>query len=295
MEGKLRFENQKVAMRVSGVSIGVNLGLFALKLCGGVFGRSAAMVSDAVHSLSDVVSTFVVIVGIKLGAKQADGDHCYGHERLESIAALLLAWFLAVVGFGIGAEGIANIINYDGVSYSAPSAFALAAAVVSIVVKEWMFRYGKSVALRLNSDALMADAWHHRSDALSSVGSLLGIGGAMAGFPILDPLAAVVICLFILKAAYGIFKEATDKLVDRACDSETVERMKNAVEKTAGVIAIDLIQTRLFGSRVYVDIEISADKDLSLVSAHGIAQAVHDNIEREFPIVKHCMVHVNPK
>ncbi len=295
MDGKLHFENERLALRVSGVSVGVNAGLFIMKLIAGIFGHSSAMVSDAVHSLSDVLSTFAVIVGIKLGAKQADGDHCYGHERLESITALFLAWFLAVVGFGIGAEGIARIINFDPESYAAPSVLALGAAVVSIAVKEWMYRYGRKAALKLNSDALMADAWHHRSDALSSVGSLIGIGGAMAGFSLLDPIAAVVICLFILKAAYGIFKEASDKLVDRACDEETVEKMKNAVGEIPSVISIDLINTRLFGSRVYVDIEISADKNLSLDKSHAIAQAVHDKIEKDFPLVKHCMVHVNPK
>ena len=171
---------------------------------------------------------------------------------------------------------------------------ALIAAVASIVVKEAMFWYTRSAAKKINSGALMADAWHHRSDALSSVGALIGIGGARLGFPILDPIASVVICVFIVKAAYDIFKDAIDKMVDKSCDEETEEKMRRLIEKQTGVLKVDVLRTRLFGAKMYVDIEIAADGDITLREGHEIAQVVHDKVEEEFPLVKHCMVHVNP-
>lgn len=140
----------------------------------------------------------------------------------------------------------------------------------------------------------MAEAWHHRSDALSSIGAFAGILGARLGYPILDPIASVIICLFIGKAAYDIFKDAVDKMVDKSCDDETLEQMRGIISKQAGVLSIDMLHTRLFGAKMYVDIEISADGTLSLEEGHEIAQKVHDAIEKEFPLVKHCMVHVNP-
>ncbi len=295
MERNENSENEKIALRVSKISIEANAVLSALKLVCGIFGHSAAMVSDAVHSLSDVLSTLVVIIGVKLAARKSDADHSYGHERFEPVAAIVLSGMLAATGVMIGYSGIKKIVEYDAEAYVVPSALAAGAAVVSILTKEIMFRYTKSAAKKINSDALMADAWHHRSDALSSIGSFIGIAGAMAGFHLLDPIAALVICVFILHAAYGIFRDASDKLVDKACDEETENEMIKTVREMEGVISLDDIKTRLFGAKIYVDIEISAEKDLSLTEAHKIAQAVHDNIEKGFPLVKHCMVHVNPK
>ena len=175
-----------------------------------------------------------------------------------------------------------------------PGIMALAAAVISIAAKEWMYWYTRAAAKRIRSGALMADAWHHRSDALSSVGALIGIGGARLGFPILDPAASVVICVFIEKAAYEIFMDAVDKMVDKACDEETEKQMRGCVLRQAGVIAVDLLQTRTFGNKIYVDIEIRVDGDKTLRESHGIAERVHDAIEKNFPKVKHIMVHVNP-
>ena len=157
-----------------------------------------------------------------------------------------------------------------------------------------MYWFTRAGAKKINSGALMADAWHHRSDALSSVGAFIGIFGARLGFPILDPIASIVICLFIGKAAYDIFKDAIDKLVDKSCEPELVEEMREVILEQEGVLAIDDIRTRLFGAKTYVDIEIAADGNKTLIEAHNIAQKVHDVIEREFTMVKHCMVHVNP-
>ena len=283
-----------VAMRVSFVSIAVNIALSLIKLFAGLIAKSGAMVSDAVHSASDVFSTLVVIVGVKLAGKQPDKEHPYGHERMECVASVILAVVLAATGFGIGMSGIEKIIYPDKYELAIPGVLALIAAVVSVIVKEAMFHYTKRAARKINSGALMADAWHHRSDALSSVGSFAGILGARMGFPILDPLASVIICVFIEKAAVEIFKDAVDKMIDKACPEETVEQMRGVILDTEGVLGIDELKTRLFGSKIYVEVEILMDASKTLVEAHDTAEAVHDAIEQTFPEVKHCMVHVNP-
>lgn len=287
-------QEKKTAMRVSAVTIVWNVILSIFKLIAGIVGHSGAMISDAVHSASDVFSTIIVILGINIASKQSDDDHQYGHDRLECVAAILLAVVLFATGIGIGINGINKIIEGTAGKDEIPGIIALIAAVASIVVKESMFWYTRNAAKKINSGALMADAWHHRSDALSSVGALIGIGGARLGFPVLDPIASVIICVFIVKAAYDIFKDAIDKMVDKSCDEETEEKMRRLIEEQQGVLKVDVLRTRLFGAKMYVDIEIAADGDITLREGHEIAQVVHDKVEEEFPLVKHCMVHVNP-
>lgn len=285
----------KVAMKVSGVSIAVNLLLSLFKLLAGIVAHSGAMISDAIHSASDVGSTFVVIVGVNLSSKKSDKEHQYGHERMECVSSIILSGLLLATGIGIGMSGIENIIkSTSGASIAIPGTLALIAAVVSIVVKEWMFWYTRSAAKKINSGALMADAWHHRSDALSSIGAFVGILGARLGYPILDPIASIVICVMIAKASIDIFRDAIDKMVDHSCDAKTEESMKREILKVPGVRRVDLLKTRLFGSKMYVDIEIAADGNISLFDAHDIAENVHHTIENKFKDVKHCMVHVNP-
>lgn len=283
-----------VALKVSAVSIAWNVILSLFKLLAGMIGHSGAMISDAVHSASDVFSTIVVILGVNIASKQSDDNHQYGHDRMECVAAILLSVVLCVTGIGIGISGLNSILQGTAGEREVPGAIALIAAVVSIGVKEWMFWYTRCAAKKINSGALMADAWHHRSDALSSVGAFIGILGARMGVTVLDPLASVVICIFIVKAAYEIFKDAVDKMVDKSCDEEVEEKMRQLIASQNGVQRIDMIRTRLFGAKIYVDIEILADGNLTLREGHEIAQQVHDQIEEKFPLVKHCMVHVNP-
>ena len=287
-------QEKKTAMRVSAVTIVWNVILSIFKLIAGIVGHSGAMISDAVHSASDVFSTIIVILGINIASRQSDDDHQYGHDRLECVAAILLAVVLFATGIGIGIGGINKIITGTAGEDEIPGMIALLAAVASILVKESMFWYTRSAAKKINSGALMADAWHHRSDALSSIGALIGIGGARLGFPVLDPIASVIICVFIVKAAYDIFKDAVDKMVDKSCDEETEEKMRQLIKEQTGVLKVDVLRTRLFGAKMYVDIEIAADGDITLREGHEIAQVVHDKVEEEFPLVKHCMVHVNP-
>ncbi len=283
-----------IAMRTSIVSIIANLLLSVFKLIAGIIGSSAAMVSDAVHSASDVFSTIIVIIGVRIAHKESDEDHPYGHDRLECVAAVVLSVILAVTGIGIGWSGIGKITSGGLADIPIPTALPLIAAVISIIVKEGMYWYTRASANKIGSDALMADAWHHRSDSLSSIGSLIGIVGARMGYAILDPIASVLICLFILKAAFDIFMDALEKMVDKSCDRETVEKMKQKVLSVEGVITLDELKTRIFGAKCYVDIEIGADGNSTLFFAHAIAEKVHDRIEKNFPEVKHCMVHVNP-
>ena len=223
-------EENKIAMKVSGISILVNLILSVLKLIAGIAAHSGAMISDAVHSASDVGSTLIVIVGVKLSGKKSDQEHQYGHERMECVSSIILSGLLLATGLGIGLSGVENIMkSTSGAAIAIPGMLALAAAVISVVVKEWMFWYTRGAARKINSGALMADAWHHRSDAMSSVGAFIGILGARMGFPILDPLASVVICVLIAKASVDIFRDAIDKMVDHSCDEHTEEKMRETI------------------------------------------------------------------
>ncbi|MBR1590753.1 MAG: cation transporter [Acidaminococcaceae bacterium] len=285
---------EKIAMRISWYSIAVNVFLSLGKLAAGLLGHSAAMVSDAIHSASDVFATFIVMAGIRISGRASDEDHQYGHERLECVASILLAVILALTGLGIGYAGIDKILNQDAEALTVPTLLPLVAAIVSIVVKEAMYWYTRHYALMLQSDALMADAWHHRSDALSSIGSFIGVLGARMGFPLLDPIASVVICLMILQAGYEIFTGAIDKMVDKACSKEEEDSMRSKIVSIPGVEHIDLLHTRQFGSRIFVDVEVSAADNLTLLQSHQIAEDIHHSIEKDFPNVKHCMVHINP-
>ena len=284
----------KIAERVSFVSIAVNLFLSLFKFAAGVIAHSGAMISDSVHSASDVFSSIIVIIGYKISDKKPDKDHPYGHERFECITSIVLAVILLITGLGIGKSTVDIIIGSSTKEILVPGTLAQIAALVSILIKELLYRYTIVYAKKINSSSLRADAWHHRSDALSSIGALIGITGAKIGYPIAEPIASLVICLFILKAVYDIFKDAVDKLVDKSCDDETTAAMTKVIKEKQGVESLVSLKTRMFGSKIYVDVIISADGTLPLTNAHQIAQTVHDDIEEKFPNVKHCMVHVDP-
>ena len=284
----------KIVNRLSLVTILGNVLLTGFKLVAGVAGSSGAMISDAVHSLSDVFTTVVAWAGVRISGKKADKDHPYGHERIECVASLILGVVLAATAIGIGYGGMKIIISGDYGNLPRPGTVALVAAIVSIVSKEAMYWYTRYYAKMLNSTAFLADAWHHRSDALSSIGSLLGIGCAMLGVPVADPIASVVICLCILKVAYDVLKDALRKMLDTSC-SETYEaELREFITKQEGVVRLDVLRTRLFGNKVFIDAEISVDGDMTLRCAHDIAQCVHDGVEKSFENIKHIMIHVNP-
>ena len=284
--------NEKIAIRVSVISIILNCLLTLIKFISGVISKSSAMISDSVHSLSDVLSTFVVIIGVKISNKKADSDHPYGHERIECVSAIILSGMLFIIGALIGINGIKNVTNSSNLVM--PGVLALIASIISIISKEAMYQYTIRVSKKINSAALKADAWHHRSDALSSIGSFIGILGSRLGFKVFDPLASVIISLCIIKVSIDIFKDAIDKMVDKSCDKEVIDKVISVIEKNESVKNIDDIKTRQFGNKAYVDVEISVDENLLLKDAHKVAEEIHDSVENEINIVKHCMVHVNP-
>lgn len=283
-----------IIKKLSLVSVIGNTVLSGFKMFAGVSGNSGAMISDAIHSFSDVLTTLIAWIGVKVSKRDADSSHPYGHERLECVASLILGIVLMATGIGVGKVGVENILsgNYD--TLAVPSAIALVAAVVSIVGKEAMYWYTRYYAKLINSSAFLADAWHHRSDAFSSIGSLIGIGGAMLGFPILDSVASVVICLFILKVAYDISKDALVKMLDTSCGEDYEKALQEYVSGREGVISVDMLHSRMFGNKVYIDLEISVDGDRSLQDAHEVAERVHKDVEQQFSDVKHIMIHVNP-
>ena len=220
------FEN--IANRVSFITIVGNVLLSIIKLLAGIIAHSNAMISDAIHSASDVFSTIIVIIGIKLSARKPDKEHPYGHERMECVAAIVLSIVLFITGLGIGSTAVKNIASGSYNTLQIPGILALAAAILSIVCKEGMYWYTRYNARKIDSSALMADAWHHRSDAFSSIGALVGIAGARLGFPVMDSVASLVIFVFIIKAAYDIFKDAIDKMVDHSCDDRTEKEIRCA-------------------------------------------------------------------
>ncbi len=271
-----------------------NVALAAFKLTAGIIGKSGAMVSDAAHSLSDVVATLIAYIGVRLSRQEEDANHPYGHERLECVASLILSLILAGTGIGVGYSGIRKLFLVHETP-EIPTLLPLIAAVVSIVVKEGMFRYTMHYARKLDSSAFKADAWHHRSDAMSSVGAFAGIGLARLGFPIMDPIAGLVIAVLILKVAFDIFKDAIAKMLDTSVGKDFERSVRKFIEEQPDVRHIDVLRTRQFGNRIYVDLEIAVRRDMSLVEAHNIAENVHRNVEKEFPNVKHIMIHVNPE
>lgn len=283
-----------VIRKLSLVGIIGNVFLSAFKFIAGIMGNSSAMVSDAVHSLSDVFATFIAFLGVRFGRREADASHPYGHERIESLAAIVLGLILLVTGVGIGWVGLEKILAGNYESLPIPGMIALVAAIVSIAVKEGMFWYTRHWARVIRSSAFEADAWHHRSDAMSSIGALVGVGGSMLGYPVLDPIASVVICLFILKQGISIIYDALKKMLDTSCGEQFEKEVRQLVDAENQVEHIDMLRTRMFGDKVYIDMEIAIDGSMQLTDAHAIAERVHDDIEHAFPEVKHVMIHVNP-
>lgn len=283
-----------VIRKLSLVGIIGNVFLSAFKFIAGIMGNSSAMVSDAVHSLSDVFATFIAFLGVRFGRREADASHPYGHERIESLAAIVLGLILLVTGVGIGWVGLEKILAGNYESLPIPGMIALVAAIVSIAVKEGMFWYTRHWARVIRSSAFEADAWHHRSDAMSSIGALVGVGGSMLGYPVLDPIASVVICLFILKQGISIIYDALKKMLDTSCEEQFEKEVRQLVDAENQVERIDMLRTRMFGDKVYIDMEIAIDGSMQLTDAHAIAERVHDDIEHAFPEVKHVMIHVNP-
>ncbi len=284
-------ERLSVAYRISKVSIAINVLLSVVKIFIGIVARSGALVADGIHSVSDVLTTIMAMLGVYISGQSSDEEHPYGHEKYEPVFGKLMATFLCVTGVLIAFNAIKNIQN--GV-VEIPTGTAIYGALISIIVKEGMYHYTMRGANLIESSVLKADAWHHRTDAISSVGSFIGIWGAMHGWVIMEPIAAIAIGVLIIKVSVDIYMQSIRELIDTAADSATIEDINEIILETAGVIEIDDLKTRIHVNRLFVDVEIAVNADLTLREAHRIAESVHDRIEDMVPKVKHCMVHVNP-
>lgn len=284
--------------RVGITTIIWNVLLSVVKMIAGILAKSSAMVSDAVHSASDIFTTLIVMIGAKMSSKASDSNHEYGHERFEPIASVFLAVMLAVTAIGIGYSGVKSIIDgsYAQGDRGAFVYLALGGAILSIVVKGVMFLYTNKAAGRIRSNSLKADAWHHLSDSLSSVGSMLGIVGLIVGkgWQIMDPIAAIVICLVILKVVFDILKEAVDQLVDKSIPDDLAKEILDVIGEQDGVIDVLSFKSRQFSSKMYLDIEISVSATLSLVEADRIAEGLHTTLEKRYPDLKHCTIWAKP-
>ncbi len=277
--------------RISFVTIVVNVLLSVIKILAGIFGRSGALIADGIHSVSDVITTVLAYVGVKMSDKVDDENHQYGHEKYEPVMGKLLATVLFITAVMLAYSATKDL--QSGV-IEKPTVLPLIAAVLSIIVKEWMYRYTLKGALVLESSALKADAWHHRSDALSSLGSFVGVGGALLGYAILEPVVTFGIAALIMKVAVDIYLQSIKALMDVAADDKTVDDIRKVINSVDGVQSIDLLKTRIHGNRIYVDVEIGVFMDLTVKVAHDIAEEVHDLLEASNKKIKHCMVHVNP-
>lgn len=285
-------EFQAQGTRVSIITLVSNITLCIIKLTGGILSGSSALISDGINSASDVLSTLLVLLGISLSSKKSDKDHAYGHERLECIIAIILAVLIFGSGLLAGYSAIEKLKAREALT--SPSILAIIAALVSILIKLVLYFYASRVGKKINSSVIMASALDHKSDVIGTSGTLAALIGAKAGLAILDPIASLLICLFVCRTGITIFKDATERLTDKACSPEKEEQIRSIILQTEGVKRIDVLQTRLFGSRIYVDTEISADPKLPLEQSHAIAEKVHLSIEQSDPEIKHCMVHVNP-
>ncbi len=278
-------------IRVSFITLIFNLVLAIGKLLAGFIGKSNAMIADGVHTISDVLSTIVVIVGLKISSKEADKNHQYGHERYELVFSKILSLFLIVTGLYIGSEGVENLRTGN---IETPGRIALLAAIFSIISKEIMYRYTIRTAKEISSVSMEADAWHHRSDAFSSIGVFVGIMGARMGYKVLDPIAAIVVSIMVIKVGIDLYVKSIRGLVDEAADDKTVRTIEEVAMDVQGVKKIKSLKTRVFANKIYVDMDILVNGCIRVHEGHDIAEEVHNRVESEVLDVKHCMVHVEP-
>lgn len=291
-----KIEEAKIIKKNTTITIVLNTLLALAKLIGGIFGASAVLIADAVNSIGDVLTNIVVFVSTKFSKKEIDHDHPYGHDKFDSLISIFLGVALIITAVQLGKDAVIRFIDIvfkDGV-ITKPLWFTWVIALFTIVIKEGLFRVTKSDAKKAKSQALMAQAWDHRSDTIASFGAIIGIVGAIYGIGFLDPVASLVIAVFIFFLGFKIIRTGISQVIDESADDEQIGRIRAIIEANTNVRRIDEIKTRMFGLNFYVDLEIALDASLSLIEAHEIAENIHDDIEREISDVIHCMIHVNP-
>lgn len=277
----------------------VNALLTAFKFIAGIAGHSAAMIADAVHSLSDFVSDIIVIVFVRISGKPQDSDHDYGHGKYETLAAAIVGIMLGFAGIAMLANGASTIykVAFNGLILDSPNYLALSAALLSIALKEALFHYTIIASRRVNSPALRANAWHHRSDAITSVAALIGIAGAMLGgqpWRVLDPVAAMIVSLFIVKAAASLIKPSIDELLEMSLPAADKERITHIISSTPGVVRIHRLRTRRIGNAVAIEAHIKMPGNVSLTHAHDVASEVERRLKSAYGADTHTAIHMEP-
>lgn len=294
-----RMERDKKVYRVTLLGSVVNLLLLVFKFVAGVLGHSAAMIADAVHSLSDFVTDLIVIVFVKISSKPEDADHAYGHGKYETLASCIIGLALIVVGVMMGYNATVKIVDVvrNGTELASPGIIALAAAVLSIVLKEWMFRIARKVAREVDSPAVEANAWHHRSDALSSVGTAIGIGGAVllgSKWAVLDPIAALVVSVFIVVQAAKILSDAIGQLMEKSLPRDVEQRICEIVYEEEGTSDIHHLRTRKIGSQISIELHVRMNGSLTLREVHGKSIAIEKRLRAAFGDSTYINLHVEP-
>lgn len=295
MEPQIR---SRAAYRITVAGMLVNILLTAAKIAAAILGRSAALLADGFHSLSDIVTDIVVLVFVSISSKESDEGHHYGHGKYETFATMLVSFALMVVGVAIFWESLVSVYRaLTGGVLEEPGLVALWAALLSIAVKEWLFRWTRNVGHRINNQAVMANAWHHRSDALSSIGSVLGIGGAIflgESWRVLDPLAGMVVSVFIIKVAWGLGMPSIRELLEASLPDHLNNEIASLIMDQHGVKAYHRLKTRKIGSVLAVEVHVKVDKGLSVEASHEIATAVEHALRRRFGYQTHVGVHIEP-
>lgn len=289
---------EKEIYKVTLTGTAVNAALIVLKFVAGFVGRSSAMVADAVHSLSDFVTDVIVLVFVKIAGRPSDKNHDYGHGKYETFATMIIGLILTFAGFVLMYNGIRLIIDgFDGHALPRPTMIALVFAVVSIVSKEWLYRLTARVGRRVSSNAVVANAWHHRSDAVSSAGTLIGIAGAMFlgdRWRILDPIAAVVVSIFIIKSGYDIMKPSVYELLEGSLPENEEKEIERLVKSVPGIVRIHNLRTRRIGNNIAVDLHAKMDGNITLTEAHAIATRAEEAISQHFGPGSIINVHMEP-
>lgn len=291
-------DRQKETYRVTIAGSIINILLLAFKFAAGILGHSAAMIADAIHSLTDFVTDAIVLVFVRLGSKPTDRDHDYGHGKYETLASAIIGVSLLVVGMMICYSGVTKTYHaMCGEPLQQPGFIALAAAVASVVLKEWAYRFTVRVGRRCHSEAVVANAWHHRSDALSSVGTTVGIGGAIIlgeKWAVLDPLTAIVVSFFIMKAAWSVLSKAVGELTDGSLPKETEDEIEKIVNEDKEVSVVHNLCTRRIGNRIAIEMHVRMPGETSLYVAHHHATEIEQRLKQRFGADTHISIHLEP-
>ncbi len=290
---------EKEIYKVTLIGSAVNALLIVAKFVAGIAGRSSAMIADAIHSLSDFATDIVVLVFVRLAGRPKDSNHTYGHGKFETLATLIIGVALAAVGTGVLVNGINLVIDsVNGRELPRPTMLALAVAVLSILLKEGIYRYTVSKGKRLESQSVIANAWHHRSDAVSSIGTLVGISGAMFlgdKWRILDPLAAIVVSFFIIKVGWDISRPCIDELLEKSLPKETIGEIARIITSVDGICELHNLRTRRIGNNIAIEAHVRMDGDMSLRKAHALASEAEDRLKTRFGPATHVGLHMEPR